>query len=174
MCFLLFANGLASFLWHALRAEWALVIDVSTGLTFLLALFTLSPLRVMRPLRAILFTLAFILTYLVIETFSANDTVPYGRWLSMLPSVVLFGGYLSYRSGLISRRAGYLGSIGIVSTALAISFRIYDSLAVQAETCEALPLGTHFLWHIFLSAAALLGISAMLLVVRSKAIKTQT
>jgi branched-subunit amino acid transport protein len=50
-------------------------------------------------------------------------------------------------------RAAQLGIAVLVCGVLAAMFRSIDPL-----TCRAVPFGTHFLWHILLSAAAYLGI----------------
>jgi len=161
LCCLLFINGLMSFFWHGFRTHWALVLDVLTGLAFLLGLFFSWPRRLMRHHETYLFFFVFILTNLLLG--SLVD-VAYGQWLSILPSVMLFGGYLSYRSGLRVRSALYMGLFCIGLCILAISFRAYDAFAVTTNTCDVLPSGTHFLWHISLSLAALIAIQAMLMV----------
>lgn len=161
LCSILLVNGLGSFFWHGLRDRTALRIDVDAGLLFLVGLFFLWARRVMPLWQAGVFIVAF---YFTTEYFDDIDLIPYGRWASMLPAIVVFGAYLIFRTGFYSRLGAYIGSAGILSAILALTFRTIDS---EHLVCGTVPMGTHFLWHIFLSAAAFTGILAMMLVIRT-------
>jgi hypothetical protein len=159
LCLLLLATGIGSFFFHGLRERWALSLDVWSGVLFLMALFFLWARRVMPLWQAVVFFAAF---FFVTRYFDEIDLIPYGRWASIMPAVLLFGGYLIYRSAAFSKRGVILGCFAICSTLLALTFRTIDGAA-----CDILPVGTHFLWHGFLSAGAFMGILAMLNIIRS-------
>ena len=166
LCTLLLATGIGSFFFHGLREWWALRLDVWAGVLFLMSLFFLWARRVMPLWQAALFFVAF---FLVIRYSDEINLVPYGRWASMMPAVLVFGGYLIYRTAAFSKRSVYLGCAAIGSTLLALTFRTLDRMAVDQLACDIFPIGTHFLWHGFLSAGAFLGMLAMIGVVRSQA-----
>ena len=89
----------------------------------------------------------------------------------MLPVVVVFGAYLVYRTGVYSRAASYVGTLGIFSAVLALIFRTVDT---EGLVCDSVPMGTHFLWHILLSAAAFSGLLAMIFVISAGGKVSQT
>jgi len=166
LCTLLLATGIGSFFFHGLRERWALSLDVWAGVLFLMSLFFLWARRVMPLWQAIVFFVAF---FFVTRYSDEINLIPYGRWASMMPAVLLFGGYLIYRTSAFSKQGVYLGCAAIGSTLLALTFRTLDRLAVDQGACDILPIGTHFLWHGFLSAGAFLGMMAMIGIVRSQA-----
>ncbi len=167
LCALLLATGVGSFFWHGLRERWALSADVWAGVLFLVALFFLWARRVMPLWQAVVFFVAF---YLVTKYFDDINLIPYGRWASMMPAIVLFGGYMIYRTVKFSRIAAVFGTIAVASSITALTFRTVDRFAV---VCDTYPIGTHFLWHVFLSAAAFLGILAIIAVVRAGAARSE-
>ena len=160
-CVLLLATGLGSFFWHGLRERWALSADVWSGVLFLMALFFLWARRVMPLMQAIIFFVAF---FLVTKISDEINLISYGRWASMMPAIMLFGGYMIYRTVKFSTPAAVFGTIAVVSSLTALTFRTVDRFEA---ICSTYPVGTHFLWHIFLSAAAFLGILAIVFVIRS-------
>ena len=110
--------------------------------------------------QAVVFSVGF---YFATEFFDEINLIPYGRWASMMPAILLFGAYLIYRTSAHSMPAAYFGAAAISSAILALTFRTIDR---EQFVCDITPIGTHFLWHAFLSAAAFLGILAIIAVVR--------
>jgi hypothetical protein len=53
-------------------------------------------------------------------------------------------------------RAAILGGLSLVLSMVALGFRTID-----LQACAFIPFGTHFLWHIFLSASGFIGILAL-------------
>jgi len=152
---LLLANGAGSFLWHGTRTAWALTADVWPGLIFLLALMFFWARRLLPVWQAA----ALLAGFYVLSQFLRNvDFIPYGRWASMAPAVLLFGGWLVARTAAHSREAAFLGTASIASALLALFFRTVDQAA-----CAYISFGTHFLWHILLSGAAFLGIRMLVI-----------
>jgi hypothetical protein len=161
LCTLLLATGLGSFFWHGLRDWYSLQVDVTAGLLFLIALFFLWARRVMPLWQALVFFAGF---YAAIEYFDYIDLIPYGRWASMMPAILIFGGYLIYRTAAFTKAGAIFGAFGVILSSSALTFRTIDRFAV---ICDTFQVGTHFLWHAFLSAAALMGILAIISVSRA-------
>jgi hypothetical protein len=66
-------------------------------------------------------------------------------YLPVLGALTLLGGWLAWRPGAPERRvAGRAHLVAAASFATALAFRTIDLPA-----CAALPVGTHFLWHLF-------------------------
>jgi hypothetical protein len=68
----------------------------------------------------------------------------------------MIGVWLVVRSHAVSTTAAVSGAAALVSAVTALTFRTIDG-----AVCASVPFGTHFLWHIFLSAAAFLCVLAV-------------
>ena len=154
LSFLLIANGLGSFLWHGTRTRWALTLDIWPALIFLFLLVYFWSRRVSPAWQALLVLALF---YATAQFLRYSDLVPFGRWASMAPAVILAGTWLVGRTIAYSRHAALLGTAALGSAMLALTFRTVDQAA-----CAYIPFGTHFLWHIFLSLGAFLGMMALI------------
>jgi len=153
---LFFATGIGSFFWHALRTPTWLVLDWLPGVLFLLTFIFLW-------LRALYGTLAgFGAMILVMAAQFSAITVVRSHAASMQagPSPLVIAPFfvvlLLIGAGFViltRRRRGLPAALTAATllglAALAATFRSIDLLA-----CGLIPFGTHFLWHIFLSAAA--------------------
>ena len=71
--------------------------------------------------------------------------------------VILAGIALIAQTYAYSRRAALLGGMALISAIVALTFRTID-----LSVCASLPIGTHFLWHSFLSAGGFLGVLALI------------
>ncbi|MEM7614132.1 MAG: ceramidase domain-containing protein [Pseudomonadota bacterium] len=141
---LLFAIGVGSFLFHTYATRWALMADV-------------LPIT------------AFILAYVYLATTRFFDL----RWFWGLAAVVLFFPYSAGVSAAVGATFGPLnGSVGYIPVALLIlgyaaavlprdeqaarGLAIGGAIlslsllfrTVDEALCPAIPLGTHFLWHV--------------------------
>jgi hypothetical protein len=65
--------------------------------------------------------------------------------------IVALALWLIARSFAVSRVAGLTGAAALLSAMVALTFR-----SIDAAACESIGMGTHFLWHMFLSAGAFL------------------
>ncbi|ALA18837.1 MULTISPECIES: ceramidase domain-containing protein [Chelatococcus] len=147
---LAFAVGVGSFLFHTVATRWAALADVVPIALFIIVYFFLAMRRYLElPLWAAL------AVTVLFQAFSM--TVP-GLWLDFararfgydplngsagyLPAAaaMIVVGILAWRGRpAVGRALVGIGGLFVVS----LTFRSIDSLV-----CGALPLGTHFLWHL--------------------------
>jgi hypothetical protein len=150
---LLIATGIGSGLWHGLRDPSALFWEVRAGLFFLFGLALFWSWRLWSIPTAVLFLIAFVLAF----QYSREYFGFVQRWVSVAPVVVLFGSVLATQTVMRSKKAALLGLAAMALSLIALGFRTYDR-----EVCDAFPMGTHWLWHIFNSAG---GFTAMLAII---------
>jgi hypothetical protein len=156
LCALLIVNGLGSMLWHGLRTRWALTLDVTPALIFLLLALIAWARRVasLWEIGAVVVGL-FALDH-VMRNVDFSLRLP-GRWGAMAPLVVAAALWLIARSHALSRTATIAGGLALISASAALAFRTIDN-----SVCASVPMGTHFLWHVLLSAAAFLCVLALI------------
>lgn len=153
---LLVGNGIGSFLWHGWRTSTFLILDSLPGALFLLVFVYLWLRRFYARTASIL---ALILFFALIAGFSTLGAMLF-HWptfVAFAPVVIAYAALLVYKTRNRSGRAAWLGFSALASALLALVFRTIDLLV-----CTYFPLGTHFLWHIFLSLAAFLGVLTLL------------
>jgi len=137
------AIGVASYLWHTLAVGWAGAADAGTILIFIL-IYLFAANRDFLGLRgwaAGLFTLAF---------------VPYAAGLGWVFEQLPFFTISSFYWPLVPLMLGYglalRGQDPATARGLAIAAGLLTlsliARSVDEPFCAALPLGTHFLWHI--------------------------
>ncbi len=163
LCALLIVNGAGSFLWHGTRTGWALTLDVTPGLIFLFAMVFFWARRLWGPWQAGLVLGGF---YVLAQYSRQINLFSYGRWAAMMPAIIAIGAFLIVRTVSVSKPAALLGVGSIASAMVALTFRTWDMTA-----CEYIPFGTHFLWHMFLSGGAFMGVMALILLARADAAK---
>ncbi len=151
---LLTATGIGSGLWHGLREPWALVFDVTPGLIFLFAFAFCWARRLWTIVGGLALLVAFYFAFQFSrEYFGAFQQ----RWVAIAPAVVLTGIALVIQTAFRSKSAALLGLAAIMSSLTALGWRTFDMTA-----CDYLPFGTHFLWHIFNSAGAFMGVLSLI------------
>jgi hypothetical protein len=149
-CALLMLNGVGSILWHGLRTRWALALDVMPALVFVLIVAVTWAWRVGPWWQAVSAAGVLIAGPFIVQFAGLGPRTPMRIGLTAALIVVL-ALWLVARSYSISRAAAYTGGAALLSAIAALTFRSIDSFA-----CESIGVGSHFLWHIFLSAAAFL------------------
>jgi hypothetical protein len=149
---LLVANGIGSALWHGLREGWALAFDVTPGLVFLFGFSFCWARRLGSALAATLVFGAFFLAAMVSGVLITGAP----RWVGLAPAVVVTGLLLIGQTAMRSRPAALWGAAALASTMAALSFR-----TIELDVCSYIPFGTHFLWHIFNSGGAFMGVIAL-------------
>ncbi|HEY8383660.1 MAG TPA: ceramidase domain-containing protein [Microvirga sp.] len=144
--------GIGSFLFHTFATRWSLLADVIPIAIFIYSYFILAMRRALG-LGAVaaalamggfvLFNVGFEAAWkLVLPAVTLNGSVGY---LPAALALFAVGGLCRLRAGDASRRAlAARALIGAGSVfVLSLAFR-----SVDAGACAALPVGTHFMWHV--------------------------
>jgi hypothetical protein len=154
LVFLLFATGIGSFFWHALRTRTWLTLDWVPGVLFLSS-FVFLWLRTLHGALAGAGAVTLVLgTGIGTMAFASLHLGAPPR--SPLLFAPFFVALLSIGAGFVylTTRARGPAAAAMAATLLGLAavgalFRTADQMA-----CALIPFGTHFLWHISLSAAA--------------------
>jgi hypothetical protein len=135
--------GAGSFLWHTVAESWAELADVIPIWLFVnlfLASFLLRIAGLGLGVAALLWLGFQLLDYGTRATLPAelyNGSVVY------FPTLAALIGAAAYTATTRRPAAAYL-SAGAVLLSVSLVFR-----SIDAAMCDALPVGTHFLWHLF-------------------------
>lgn len=149
-CALLMLNGLGSILWHGLRTRWALTLDVMPAIVFVLLVAVVWARRVGPWWQVAAIGGTLLIAPLAVQFLDLGSRWPL-RFGVMALVIVALALWLIVRSFAVSRVAGFTGAAALLSALAALTFR-----SIDAAACESIGMGTHFLWHMFLSAGAFL------------------
>jgi hypothetical protein len=152
LCALVITNGVGSILWHGLRTRWSLTLDFLPAAIFVLVLAVVWARRVAPWWQAATAFGIFVATAAALRFVDFGLPLP-GRMAGAAVAIVGLALWLIARSAGVSRLAAMTGGAALLSATMALSFRIADSWS-----CATFGIGSHFLWHIFLSAAAFLSL----------------
>lgn len=136
--------GLGSFLFHTHAERWAGLADVLPILAFILIYIALATRRFFgAPLWVgLLAAAAYVPLSGLVSGLIAGLVGPLNGSVSYLPVVLAIGGYaIALRTRAPETARGL--AIGVGLLCLSLGFR-----SIDAAICGALPLGTHFLWHL--------------------------
>ncbi|BCW89697.1 hypothetical protein sos41_28630 [Alphaproteobacteria bacterium SO-S41] len=147
LCALLVLNGAGSTLWHGLRTRWALALDVQPALVFVALAAFLWARRVAPLWQAVLLVVVLVAAPFLLRLLPFEFGV--GRIVLTAAVVILAAIWLVTRTFAVSRPAALTGLAALVLAICALTFRSIDTLA-----CSEIGFGSHFLWHVTLSAAA--------------------
>ena len=144
LCLNLALIGVGSFLFHTHATGWAVLMDVFPILTFILAYVFMATRRFFgAPLWA---GIAAVVIYFpfsyVVSSSVGNAFGPLNGSVSYTPVPILIYGY----AAALIRRAPQTAmglAIGASILVVSLTFRTVDE-----GICAAIPLGTHFLWHV--------------------------
>ncbi len=142
---ILFVIGVGSYLLHTHATVWAAMADTIPIGLFILAYLFLVNLHIMRwPLwAATLGTLAFLPYATAVTSAIMHMPVSFLKISSFYWSVplllVIYASFQKVKAAGVSR--GFLIGAGLL--ALSLTFRSLDE-----TLCSALPIGTHFMWHL--------------------------
>jgi len=142
------AIGIGSFLFHTIATVWSSLADVIPIAIFILAYFFVAMRRFLAvpPLGAVVLTAAYEAASLAFPRLwrglvpAGSD--PLGSSVGYVPALLamlVVGGLLLMRDAATGRRLLAAGGVFAVSLALR---------SVDLAICTAVPLGSHFLWHI--------------------------
>ena len=143
---LIAAIACASLAWHSLATAWARWLDIFALLAFQVAWLWIYVRRVIgfapRPAGLVLLVFALSLVPAAAQASSTNGLLLYLPTLAMLFA-------LGLHRRLRLRREPNLLLVAAVIFALALGLRTLD-----ASLCAAIPVGTHFAWHLLGALAA--------------------
>jgi hypothetical protein len=154
LCALLITNGVGSILWHGLRTRWALTLDVLPALIFVVGAIILWARYVASWREGLLVTAGGIVLALIVRF---ADLPVRGGWTMMAPFIITIAIWLIARTYSQSKKAALTGALALTSALAALTFR-----SIDGSMCDTVPMGTHFLWHVFLSAAAFMCLQALI------------
>lgn len=146
LCWWAIVIGIGSFLFHTFADSltvWADVLPI-VGFVFAYTIFNLRRFFRFGWAKAALVFIAFyavagLLTWLI-PGWAAQATSGSTGYLPAFLAMFFFGGWLTLRRHPAGPYDLAAGAIFVIS----VTFR-----AIDAHVCEALPIGTHFLWHSF-------------------------
>lgn len=158
MAGLVVVNGVGSILWHGLRTRWALNLDVLPAIVFVVLLAFLWARRVLplwQALLAVGVLLAVPLAGAAARAAGLEMPAALRPLLFSLPIlvIVVLALALIWRTASLSRRAMASGIAALALAGIAFAARSLDPLS-----CGVVAMGSHFLWHMFLSSAAFMGL----------------
>lgn len=149
-CALLILNGVGSILWHGLRTRWSLTLDWVPAAVFVVLIALVWARRVGPWWQVAAIGSALLVAPLAVRFLDLGSRWPL-RFGATALVIVALALWLIARSFAISRLAGLTGAAALLSAVVALTFR-----SIDAAACESIGMGTHFLWHMFLSAGAFL------------------
>lgn len=159
---LIFAMGIGSTLFHTFANLWSMMADIIPILTFQIVFISAYTARVMN--------LHYKWNILILGTFFAlmwgSMQLPRG-WLNgtleYAPALVFVAALGIYHLKNASREKwGLLAAAGIFIISMTLR-------SIDNTICESIPIGTHFLWHIFNAAVLYLSARAYILNAKFKA-----
>ncbi|MFC4174508.1 ceramidase domain-containing protein [Microvirga sp. GCM10011540] len=148
------AVGIGSFLFHTFANRWSVMADVIPIAVFIYSYFLLALRRYLR--------LGWVAAIAVTVLFGLFNSLFVRLWLGVFPGLTLNGSVSYFPAALAlvavgalcllrdRRVAGRALLLAAVVFAVSLLFRSIDD-----ALCSALPIGTHFLWHV-LNALVLL------------------
>lgn len=144
LVFILGAIGVGSFLFHTYAEVWAMVADVVPIRIFILAALHLATVRFFAApwWVGLLAAAAFVPASMALSGAIVRVFGPLNGSAGYMPVVLLLAGYALALRGRARRTALGLGAVaGLLVVSLILR-------TIDAGICVAVPVGTHFLWHI--------------------------
>jgi hypothetical protein len=133
--------GIGSFLFHTFADHWSVLADVIPITIFIYVYFFFALRRFfgMSVVLAVVVTVVFVAASFAFDAVVPRDFLNgSGSYLPALVAILIIGGLLMGKRPDIGGRVLTAGGVFIIS----VTFRSIDQ-----AVCDALPLGTHFLWH---------------------------
>lgn len=151
---LVFVIGVGSGLFHTFATRWALLMDV-IPIAFLILIYTWYAVR--RFAGAPVWVCALSVAAVLGLAMAVPPLTGFrgGAYVAALAALIVIGGYLKFGRG----HPGGVALLFAAGTfAVSLTFRTVD-----APLCEALPMGTHFMWHVLNGCVLFLVVRALVL-----------
>ena len=151
---LVFIIGIGSALFHTFATRWALLMDVAPIALFILIYTWYAARRfVVAPVWVCALGVA-VLMGLALATPSLTGFRG-GSYVAPLTALVVIGGFLKLGR---EHSVGGVLLIAAATFAVSLTFRTVD-----ARVCEAVPVGTHFMWHLLNGGVVFILVRALVL-----------
>lgn len=157
---LIFVIGVGSFLFHTLAVRWTMLADVVPILLFIL-FYTWYALRRFAGARVMACWLGLAIVAGIAVSVPPLTGYRAGGYVAALAALVGIGGFLSLRRGHPAGRSLLLAAAVF---AVSLGFRTVDE-----AVCRAIPVGTHFVWHVLNAVVLYVVTRAMILYGRRRA-----
>lgn len=148
---LIFLIGIGSFLWHATRNLYTMLLDVvPVALSFTLIIYVLLSKLIGNKLIALLIAALLLPARFFISSFASTDIIS-----SLIRNAIIFATILVLVVWSFKKygRVALEGLSVLAIYLLAISMRVMD-----LQICPTFNMGTHFLWHILNAVAVYLAV----------------
>jgi hypothetical protein len=156
---LVFVIGIGSGLFHTFATRWALLMDV-IPIAFFILTYTWYAVRRLAAAPAWVCALSVAAVLGLAMAVPPLTGFRGGSYVAALTALVVIGGYLKFGRGLAA--GGHTGGAALLfaaaTFAVSLTFRTID-----APLCEAVPLGTHFMWHVLNGCVLFLVVRALVL-----------
>ena len=151
------AGGVGAFLFHTTATVWAVVLDMLPFLVFMLLVLWLTLTRFFAwpPLMAALGVVAFVAAVFGGGALIPRGLLPAGAYY-LLPLAVLIVVAVSLSLRRSPAAPSYLAAAFVFAAAFA-------ARELDGPLCGAIPVGTHFLWHLLAALLAFILIRAAIL-----------
>ena len=131
--------GIGSWLFHTHANKWAMIVDITPILLFVL-LYTWFAIRRFASGSIWVCSIAVIATLVLSFILETQTGFNGGAYLSPLLAMLIMGVFLHYFKG---HPAGKALLLSCIIFGISLTFRSLDEIL-----CNNLPIGTHFLWHL--------------------------
>ena len=156
---LVFVIGIGSGLFHTFATRWALLMDV-IPIAFFILTYTWYAVRRLAAAPAWVCALSVAAVLGLAMAVPPLTGFRGGSYVAALTALVVIGGYLKFGRGIAA--GGQPGGAALLfaaaTFAVSLTFRTID-----APLCEAVPLGTHFMWHVLNRCVLFLVVRALVL-----------
>ncbi|MFT5487243.1 MAG: hypothetical protein ACI9JL_003638 [Paracoccaceae bacterium] len=151
---LVFVIGIGSGLFHTFASRWALLMDV-IPIAFFILIYTWYAVRRLAgaPVWVSVLSVAAVLGLAMAIPLLTG--LRGGTYFAALAALVVIGGYLKFRRG---HAGGPALLVAAGTFAVSLTFRTID-----APLCEAVPVGTHFMWHMLNGCVLFIVVRALVL-----------
>jgi hypothetical protein len=156
---LVFVIGIGSGLFHTFATRWALLMDI-IPIASLILIYTWYAVRRLAAAPAWVCALSVAAVLGLAMAVPPLTGFRGGSYAAALRALVVIGGYLKFGRGLAAggRPGGAALLLAAATFAASLTFRTID-----APFCEAVPLGTHFMWHVLNRCVLFLVVRALVL-----------
>lgn len=146
--------GVGSSLFHTFATRWAMLSDV-IPIAFFILIYTWYAIR--RFVAAPVWVCALGVASVLVLATAIPPLTGYrgGAYVAALTALVAIGGYLKFRTG-------HPGGVALLFAAAVFAVSL-TLRTVDLPLCEAVPLGTHFLWHVLNGCVLFIVVRALVL-----------